>query len=156
AYELFAAMEMEAFGERARRELGATGEVVRRRGPESRDELTPQEEQIARLAGTGRTNPEIAAELFLSTRTVEWHLAKVYAKLGVASRRELHAAFAEATGHRGPRLTRTIPRSTVRSARGAESERDRPGVTGVGTGAMTSRESDHVEATSSSRALRQE
>ena len=84
---------MDAFAERARRELVATGETVRRRTPETLDELTPQEIQIARLAGDGRTNHEIGAQLFLSPRTVEWHLGKVFAKLGVGSRRELHAAL---------------------------------------------------------------
>jgi DNA-binding CsgD family transcriptional regulator len=94
AHELFAAIGMEAFAERARRELAATGETVRKRRPETRDVLTPQEEQIARLARDGLTNPEIGAQLFLSTRTVEWHLRKVYAKLGVTSRHQLQRAVA--------------------------------------------------------------
>jgi DNA-binding NarL/FixJ family response regulator len=80
---------MGAFVERARRELVATGETVRRRSVETRDELTPQEEQIVRLARDGLSNPEIGAQLFLSSRTVEWHLRKVYMKLGISSRREL-------------------------------------------------------------------
>ena len=67
-------MGADAFAERARHELLATGEKVRRRLDETRDELTPQEEHIARLARDGRTNPEIGAQLFLSPRTVEWHL----------------------------------------------------------------------------------
>jgi DNA-binding CsgD family transcriptional regulator len=79
------------FGERARRELLATGETVRRRTAEARDDLTPQEAHIAALAGRGDTNSEIAAELFLSPRTVEWHLHKVFLKLGISSRRELRA-----------------------------------------------------------------
>ena len=93
AHDMLAAIGMGAFDERARRELIATGEKVRKRGVETRDQLTPQEEQIAGLARDGRTNPEIAAELFLSARTVEWHLGKVFGKLGVSSRRELTAAL---------------------------------------------------------------
>jgi DNA-binding CsgD family transcriptional regulator len=93
AYEMLAAMGVEGFAERARRELAATGETVRRRTVETRDELTPQEAQIARLAREGRTNPEIGAELFLSPRTVEWHLRKVFGKLGISSRTELRAAM---------------------------------------------------------------
>jgi DNA-binding CsgD family transcriptional regulator len=89
AHELFEAIGMEAFAERARAELLATGERVRKRTAESRDELTPQELQIARLARDGLSNPEIGAQLFLSPRTVEWHLSKVFGKLGVRSRREL-------------------------------------------------------------------
>jgi DNA-binding CsgD family transcriptional regulator len=91
AHEMFASIGMEAFTERTRRELVATGETVRKRRAEMRDELTPQEEQIARLARDGLSNPEIAAQLFLSPRTVEWHLRKVYVKLGISSRRELWA-----------------------------------------------------------------
>jgi DNA-binding NarL/FixJ family response regulator len=91
---MFAAMGMEAFAERTRRELVATGETARKRSAETRHELTPQEEQIARLVHDGLSNPEIAAQLFLSSRTVEWHLRKVYSKLGISSRRELWAASA--------------------------------------------------------------
>ncbi|MCO1659936.1 ATP-binding protein [Pseudonocardia humida] len=83
----------EAFAERARRELAATGERVRRQTVDSYDELTSQELQIARLAGRGRTNPQIGAELFLSPRTVEWHLHNVFAKLGITSRRALAKAL---------------------------------------------------------------
>jgi DNA-binding CsgD family transcriptional regulator len=92
AYELFSSMGANAFTERARRELLATGEKVRRRVDETRGDLTPQEAQIARLAADGYTNPEIGAQLFLSPRTVEYHLRKVYPKLGVKSRRELRTA----------------------------------------------------------------
>jgi len=95
AYQMLDAIGMEAFAERARRELMATGEKVRKRNVETRDQLTPQEAQIARLARDGRTNSEIAAQLFLSSRTVEWHLRKIFAKLGVSSRRELDAALAQ-------------------------------------------------------------
>jgi DNA-binding CsgD family transcriptional regulator len=93
AYEMLAAMGAEGFAERARRELLATGETVRRRTAVTADELTPQEAQIARLARDGQTNPEIGVQLFISTRTVEWHLRKVFAKLGVSSRKELRRAL---------------------------------------------------------------
>ena len=95
AYEGFTAMGMEAFAERARRELLATGETVHKRTVQTRYELTAQEGQIARLAGDGLTNPEIGAQLFLSARTVEWHLRKVFSKLGISSRRELGRALAD-------------------------------------------------------------
>ncbi len=93
AYDMFTGMGAEGFADRAGRELLATGEKVRKRRVDARDELTPQEEQIARLAREGRTNPEIAAELFLSPRTVEWHLRKVFTKLGISSRMGLHDAL---------------------------------------------------------------
>jgi DNA-binding NarL/FixJ family response regulator len=86
-------MGAEAFAERARRELLATGEKVRKRDVATQNELTPQEEHIARLARDGRSNAEIGAELFLSVRTVEWHLRKVFTKLGIASRKELKQAL---------------------------------------------------------------
>ena len=89
AHEMFSAMGVEAFAERTRRELLATGETVRKRSVETRDDLTAQEAQIAELARDGRTNPEIGAQLFISPRTVEWHLRKVFAKLDVTSRKEL-------------------------------------------------------------------
>ena len=93
AYHLFTVIGADAFAERARSELLATGEKVRKREVDTYSQLTPQEEHIVRLARDGRTNPEIAAELFISTRTVEWHLRKVFAKLGIASRRDLHNAL---------------------------------------------------------------
>jgi DNA-binding CsgD family transcriptional regulator len=89
AHDLLTAIGMEAFAERARIELVATGEKPRARGVDRREPLTSQEEQIARLAREGLSNPEIGARLFLSHRTVEWHLHKVFTKLGVSSRREL-------------------------------------------------------------------
>ncbi len=91
-------MGIDAFAERARRELAATGEKVRKRTVETRDELTPQEAQIARLARDGLSNPEIGARLFLSPRTVEWHLRKVFTKLGIRSRRELVRALPSPDG----------------------------------------------------------
>jgi DNA-binding CsgD family transcriptional regulator len=93
AHAMFADMGMEAFAERARRELRATGETVRRRSLAARDDLTPQEEQIARLARDGLSNSEIAARLFLSPRTIEWHLRKVFGKLGITSRVALREAL---------------------------------------------------------------
>ena len=93
AFELFVAIGMEGFAGRARCELAATGEKVRKERAETRDELTPQEEQIARLAREGLSNPEIGAQLFISARTVEWHLGKVFAKLGISSRSGLRTAL---------------------------------------------------------------
>ena len=87
---------MQAFAERARRELVATGGRARKRTVETRDELTPQEQQIARLARDGLSNPEIGARLFLSPRTVEWHLKKVFTKLEISSRMGLHDALPSA------------------------------------------------------------
>jgi DNA-binding CsgD family transcriptional regulator len=93
AYEMFDHMGAAAFAERARRELLATGETVRRRTLEARDELTSQEAQIAQLAADRLTNPEIGAQLFISPRTVEYHLRKVFTKLDIGSRRELPEAL---------------------------------------------------------------
>ena len=95
AHDTLAAIGMEAFAERARQELAATGEKVRKRTVETRDDLTAQERQIARLARDGLSNPEIGARLFLSPRTVEWHLRNVFTKLGISSRRELANALAD-------------------------------------------------------------
>jgi len=97
AHEAFSAMGAEAFAGRARHELLATGEKVRSRRDDTRDELTHQEEHIARLARDGLTNPEIGAQLFLSPRTVEWHLRKVFAKLEISSRKELLEALPQGT-----------------------------------------------------------
>jgi DNA-binding CsgD family transcriptional regulator len=93
AHEMLNTIGMGAFAERTRRELLATGETVRKRTVETPNRLTPQEAAIARLAGEGRTNAEIGAQLFLSARTVEWHLRKVFTKLGIGSRRELRRAL---------------------------------------------------------------
>jgi ATP/maltotriose-dependent transcriptional regulator MalT len=93
AHNMFTAMSADGFAERARRELLATGERVAGRGHDADTELTQQEEHIARLARDGRTNAEIATELYLSARTVEWHLRKVFTKLGITSRRGLKDAL---------------------------------------------------------------
>jgi DNA-binding CsgD family transcriptional regulator len=92
AHEMYTAIGMHGFAERARRERMATGETVRKRTPDTRNRLTAQEAQIARLAAEGCTNPEIGAQLFISPRTVEWHLRGVFTKLGIHSRKELSAA----------------------------------------------------------------
>jgi DNA-binding CsgD family transcriptional regulator len=90
AHDMFIGMGAEAFGQRAARELQVTGEVVRKRNSvETSDTLTAQEAQIIRLVREGLSNPEIAARLFLSPRTVEWHLSNVFGKLRVSSRRQL-------------------------------------------------------------------
>ena len=93
AYDMCAAIGMEAFAERARRELLATGETVRTRTAERHDQLTPQEAQIAQLARAGLSNPEIGARLFISARTVQYHLGKVFTKLEISSRRQLQRAL---------------------------------------------------------------
>ena len=91
AHSMYLEIGMNGFAERARRERMATGETVRKRRPETRDNLTAQEAQIARLAAEGRSNPEIGTQLFISPRTVEWHLRGVFTKLGISSRKELRA-----------------------------------------------------------------
>jgi ATP/maltotriose-dependent transcriptional regulator MalT len=93
AHDLLAAIGMEAFAERARIELRATGKRVRKRTVETHDELTSQERHIAQLARDGLSNSEIGTRLFLSPRTVEWHLRKVFTKLGISSRMGLHDAL---------------------------------------------------------------
>jgi ATP/maltotriose-dependent transcriptional regulator MalT len=105
AHEMLDVMGVEAFAERARRELLATGESVRKRSTETRDELTAQEAQIARLARDGLSNPEIGTRLFISRRTVEYHLHKVFAKLDISSRNQLHRALANDPST--PALTRS-------------------------------------------------
>ncbi len=93
AFEMFTDMGMDGFSERARRELAASGEKLRRQTAGTLHDLTNQETQIARLARSGLSNPEIAAQLFLSARTVEWHLGKVFTKLDITSRRQLERAL---------------------------------------------------------------
>jgi DNA-binding CsgD family transcriptional regulator len=93
AYEAFTQMGAEGFAARSRRELNESGGRLQDRTIQSVNDLTAQEAQIARLAVVGRTNSEIAAELFLSPRTVEWHLGKVFTKLGITSRRQLRTAL---------------------------------------------------------------
>jgi DNA-binding CsgD family transcriptional regulator len=95
AQESFRRMGLEAFADRAGRELLATGETVRRRTTDSSQQLTAQEGHIAQLVVDGRTNPEIAAALFISPRTVEWHLRRIFAKVDVRSRRELSRALTQ-------------------------------------------------------------
>ena len=89
AHEMFSQAGAQAFADRARRELSATGETARTRTDETRDVLTPQEAQIARLARDGLSNPEIGAQLFISPRTVQYHLRKVFQKLDITSRNQL-------------------------------------------------------------------
>ena len=96
AHELLTGMGADGFAGRARRELLATGEHVRKRTVETTGDLTAQEAQIARLARDGLSNPEISAQLFLSPRTVEWHLRKVFVKLGISSRRQLRGVLPDA------------------------------------------------------------
>src|SRR3954447_24872653 len=98
AEELFVQIGTEAFAERARGELVAAGAKPRQLAFEPHEDLTPQEEQIARLAGDGLSNPEIGAQLFLSPRTVEWHLSKVFTKVGINSRRQLRDALRPVAG----------------------------------------------------------
>ena len=95
AHEAFARIGAEAFAERARRALKATGETARRPDVSAHEALTPQEAQVARLARDGHTNPEIGAQLFISPRTVEYHLRKVFRKLDLSTRSELRDALVE-------------------------------------------------------------
>jgi len=105
AHQMLDAMGIEAFAERARRELLATGETARKRTVETRDELTAQEAQIARLARDGLSNPEIGARLFISPRTVKYHLRKVFTKLDISSRNELSRVL--------PDAAETVPMSSL-------------------------------------------
>jgi DNA-binding CsgD family transcriptional regulator len=102
AHEMFVAIGMEAFAERARGELQATGGTARKRTVETRDDLTAQERQIARLARDGLSNPEIGARIFLSPRTVEWHLRKVFTKLEIHSRHQLPSALPSSESELAP------------------------------------------------------
>ena len=96
AYDLFSTIGAEAFAGRARAELLATGEHVRKRTVETERDLTPQEAHVARLAAEGETNAAIAAQLFISASTVEYHLRKVFRKLSITSRRQLRQALPSA------------------------------------------------------------
>ena len=95
AHEMFTAMGMDGFAERTRRELLATGATVRQRTVDAAGQLTEQEALIARFARDGLSNQEIGAQLFISTHTVEWHLRKVFVKLGIGSRRQLRQALTD-------------------------------------------------------------
>ena len=102
ALDMFEAMSAVFFAERARSELRATGERARRRVPEARDELTPQELQIAQLAAAGASNREIGTQLFISASTVEYHLRAVFRRLGVTRRVQLRDALADSLATAGP------------------------------------------------------
>ena len=95
AYDILAAQEMSGFAERAARELGATGETLRVRTEHAYTQLTDQEQNVARLAREGLTNREIGARLFISDRTAEYHLRKVFIKLDISSRTELKSAVSD-------------------------------------------------------------
>ena len=125
---MLAAMGAGAFAERARRELLATGEIVHERTTMQVSALTAQEAHIARLAADGHTNPEIAAQLYLSVRTAEWHLRKVFTKLGIGSRRELHEALpAVPDGSRTGTMVRSVKRLPLfRTGSGFASAAPRP------------------------------
>jgi DNA-binding CsgD family transcriptional regulator len=100
AYEMLTVMGVGGFAGRARRELLATGQNVRKRRVDTRGDLTAQEAQIARLARDGLSNQEISTQLFISPRTVEWHLRKVFAKLEISSRKQLHGMALTPDGRR--------------------------------------------------------
>jgi DNA-binding NarL/FixJ family response regulator len=117
AYEAFESFGADAFAERARRELLATGETVRPHTPVARDQLTAREALIAQMARGGQTNSEIAAQLFLSPRTVEYHLGKVFAKLEISSRKDLRAALPDRPRTAVPAATQPL-----------RNDRERPGI----------------------------
>ena len=130
AHELFVAIGMEAFADRARTELRAIGERLHSNVAEERDDLTAQERQIAEMARDGLSNPQIGARLFLSPRTVEWHLRNVFGKLGIKSRQELSKGLSSIPGspevagaprapadESGPLPARAVPRSRGDSLR---------------------------------------
>ena len=131
AHDLFVAMGIPAFAERARRELAATGETARKRSAATRDDLTAQEAQIAHMAAQGLTNLEIAARLFLSARTVEWHLGRVYPKLGIRCRRELRSVLAGVS-------VPWSPLAAVRPAQGVTSTRPPRPARAASTASLTS------------------
>jgi DNA-binding NarL/FixJ family response regulator len=106
AHRLFEQMGMEAYANRAARELGATGQAARERAPVTEpSELTPQEAQVARLARDGLTNPEIGTRLFISSHTVQYHLRKVFAKLNITSRIQLERALSQHAAEQTPVTT---------------------------------------------------
>jgi DNA-binding CsgD family transcriptional regulator len=126
APQMFTSMGADGFAERAACELLATGERVRKRATGTPAPLTAREIQIARLAGEGLSNPEIAAQLFVSRRTVEYHLTKIFAKLAISSRSQLHGVVANIATE-GPRQrhsrisSKSDSQSSQRSSRRSES-----------------------------------
>jgi DNA-binding CsgD family transcriptional regulator len=105
AHQMFVTMGAEGFADRTGRELGATGERVRKRATDAPAQLTARETQIAQLAGDGLSNPEIATQLFMSRRTVEYHLHKIFTKLAISSRNQLPGVLANSRRSDGPRQT---------------------------------------------------
>jgi DNA-binding CsgD family transcriptional regulator len=115
AHELFTEFGMEAFAERTRVELNATGEHARKRTVETRDDLTPQEAQVSRLAAEGATNQKIAAQLFISPSTVDYHLRKAFRKLGVKSRHQLKQHLLQPPGLADPPVREPRHRASLRA-----------------------------------------
>ena len=128
AVETFECLDAVPWADRARAELAATGETLRRRDPSTIDELTPQELQIALMLAAGKTTREAAAALFLSPKTVEYHLRHIYQKLDIHSRTELGQKFATQAAHSGPH-TSTTPLEHGRPARAPD-----PGSNAAGQG----------------------